>query len=66
MKKIQIINGPNLNLLGRREPGVYGATSFDKCLAESRGRYSYVQVDFDQSYREGAVINILTVWGFEP
>ena len=35
MKKIQIINGPNLNLLGVREPGIYGSSSFEKYLPES-------------------------------
>ena len=65
MKKIQIINGPNLNLLGRREPGVYGAMSFDKYLAELRRRYSDVQIDYYQSNIEGELINCIHVSGFD-
>ena len=65
MKKIQIINGPNLNLLGRREPGVYGARSFDDCLAGLRRRYPGVQIDFFQSNIEGELINRIHEVGFD-
>ena len=65
MKKIQIINGPNLNLLGRREPGVYGARSFDDCLAGLRRRYPGVQIDYFQSNIEGELINRIHEVGFD-
>lgn len=65
MKKIQIINGPNLNLLGRREPGVYGARSFDDCLAGLRRRYPGVQIDYFQSNIEGELINCIHEVGFD-
>lgn len=65
MKKIQIINGSNLNLLGRREPGVYGARSFDDCLAGLRRRYPGVQIDYFQSNIEGELINCIHEVGFD-
>ena len=43
MKKIQIINGPNLNLLGKREPTVYGNASFEDYLSELRARFPSVR-----------------------
>lgn len=57
--KIQIINGPNLNLLGRREPGIYGSSSFEDYLAVLRGKYPGVQIDYYQSNVEGALIDRL-------
>ena len=57
--KIQIINGPNLNLLGRREPGVYGSTSFEDYLKELRGQYPDIQLDYYQSNVEGFLIDRL-------
>ena len=65
MKKIQIINGPNLNLLGRREPGVYGSRSFDDYLAELRAQYPDVQLDYFQSNHEGDLIDCIHACGFE-
>lgn len=65
MKKIQIINGPNLNLLGRREPGVYGAIPFDKYLVELRRRYSDVRIDYYQSNIEGELIDRIHIVGFD-
>ena len=44
--KIQIINGPNLNLLGQREPGIYGSESMENCLKALRSRYPQVQIDY--------------------
>ena len=57
MKKIQIVNGPNLNLLGKREPGIYGSRSFESCLPALRERYPDVQIDYYQSNIEGELIN---------
>lgn len=65
MKKIQIINGPNLNLLGRREPGVYGSRSFEDYLQELRQRYPDVQLDYYQSNHEGDLIDCIHACGFE-
>ena len=65
MKKIQIINGPNLNLLGRREPGVYGARSFDDYLADLRRRYPDVRIEYFQSNVEGELINCIHEVGFD-
>lgn len=65
MKKIQIINGPNLNLLGRREPGVYGSRSFDDYLGELRAKYPDVQLDYFQSNHEGDLIDCIHACGFE-
>lgn len=65
MKKIQIINGPNLNLLGKREPDIYGSESFDSYLIELREKYPDVQIDYYQSNIEGELINKLQEVGFE-
>ena len=62
--KIQIINGPNLNLLGQREPGIYGTSSFDDYLPQLRERYPDVQIDYYQSNVEGELINKLQEVGF--
>ena len=62
--KIQIINGPNLNLLGKREPGVYGSMSFEEYLKELRGHYPDVQLDYYQSNVEGEMINKMQEVGF--
>lgn len=59
MKKLLIINGPNLNLLGRREPSVYGSQDFESYLAELRGRYASFTIDYYQSNVEGEIINRL-------
>lgn len=63
--KIQIINGPNLNLLGKREPGVYGNASFEECLDALRKRYPEVTLDYYQSNVEGFLIDKLHEVGFE-
>ena len=62
--RLLIINGPNLNLLGRREPGVYGSRSFDDYLTELRQRYSDVQIDYFQSNHEGSLIDKIHEVGF--
>ena len=64
MKKILIVNGPNLNLLGRREPGIYGAQSFDDYLPKLQAAYPDVQIDYFQSNHEGALIDKLQEVGF--
>ena len=62
--KIQIINGPNLNLLGQREPGIYGNESFENYLPELRKRFPDVQIDYYQSNVEGELINKMQETGF--
>ena len=62
--KILIINGPNLNLLGQREPGIYGSSSFDDCLSKLRERYPNVEIDYYQSNIEGELIDKLQEAGF--
>lgn len=62
--KIQIINGPNLNLLGVREPGIYGDKSFEAYLQQLRSRYPDVVIDYFQSNVEGELINKLHETGF--
>lgn len=64
MKKIQIINGPNLNMLGVREPGIYGSNSFESYLPELRNKYPDVQIDYYQSNIEGELINKMQEVGF--
>ena len=63
--KILIVNGPNINLLGTREPGIYGSVSFEDYLAELRGRYAGVQIDYYQSNVEGFLIDRIQQAGFE-
>ena len=63
--KIQIINGPNINLLGKREPGIYGARSFEDYLQELRQRYPQVEIEYYQSNVEGEMINKIHEVGFD-
>jgi len=62
--KIQIINGPNLNLLGVREPSIYGNTSIEDYIKELREIYSIVDIDYFQSNVEGELINKIHETGF--
>lgn len=62
--KIQIINGPNLNLLGKREPSIYGHSSFDEYLKLLREKYSDLQIDYFQSNIEGELIDKIHETGF--
>ena len=62
--KIAIINGPNLNLLGKREPDVYGTTSFDDFLKELQKRYPKIEIVYFQSNVEGELINKIHELGF--
>jgi 3-dehydroquinate dehydratase-2 len=64
MKKLIIINGPNLNLLGKREPNIYGSLSFTEFLAEIKGKYKYVAIDYFQSNIEGELIDKIQEVGF--
>jgi len=64
MKKITIINGPNLNLLGKREPGVYGDEGFDSYLEKLKQQHPTVEIDYVQSNIEGELIDAIQKAGF--
>ena len=63
--KIQIINGPNINLLGKREPSIYGAQSFEDYLVELKKCYPDVDFEYFQSNIEGEMINKIHEVGFD-
>ena len=63
--KIAIMNGPNLNLLSRREPGIYGSQSFEEFFKQLQEKYPAVQLSYFQSNVEGELINELHRVGFE-
>jgi 3-dehydroquinate dehydratase, type II len=62
--KFQIINGPNLNLLGKREPEVYGSISFESYLQELKTAYPQHELGYFQSNTEGEIINKIHEVGF--
>ena len=62
--KIQIVNGPNLNLLGVREQGIYGSESFESYLSKLREQYPDVEIEYYQSNVEGELINKIQEVGF--
>lgn len=62
--KISIINGPNLNLLGQREPGIYGSQTFEAFFAELQSKFPEVELDYFQSNIEGELIDQLHKVGF--
>ncbi|MBS3992260.1 MAG: type II 3-dehydroquinate dehydratase [Bacteroidetes bacterium] len=59
-----IINGPNLNLIGKREPEIYGSTTFEDFFIQLRAKYSNLSVDYFQSNIEGELIDKLHEVGF--
>lgn len=63
--KILIINGPNLNLLGVREKGIYGDSSFESYYQTLKARYPQVEFDYFQSNHEGALIDEIHRQGFD-
>ena len=62
--KILIINGPNLNLLGRREPGIYGAQTFEDYLEKLRASYPDDEITYYQSNHEGDIVDAIHMAGF--
>ena len=62
--KIQIINGPNLNLLGKREPETYGSESFESYLEKLKSRFPSTMINYFQSNVEGEIINQIQKVGF--
>lgn len=63
--KIQIINGPNLNLLGKREPGIYGHQGFESYLKQLQERYPDIEISYYQSNHEGGLIDKIHEVGFD-
>tara|TARA_R110002049_G_scaffold206268_3_gene376753 strand:+ start:368 stop:796 length:429 start_codon:yes stop_codon:yes gene_type:complete len=64
MKQLIIINGPNLNLLGKREPEIYGSETFKDYLKTLKSKFPNVNLDYYQSNIEGELINKLQEVGF--
>lgn len=64
MKKICIINGPNLNLTGKREPEVYGSITMEECISHLQESFPEVQIAYFQSNIEGELIDIIQREGF--
>ena len=64
MKKIIIINGPNLNLLGKREPQIYGSETFEDFFETLKSQYSQFKIEYFQSNIEGELIDKLHEVGF--
>lgn len=64
MEKIIIINGPNLNLLGKRQPEIYGAVTFEDYLKTLNASFPHIQIDYYQSNHEGELIDKLHQIGF--
>lgn len=64
MKKLIIINGPNLNLLGTREPEIYGNLTFNAYYEQLKEKYTNVELEYFQSNTEGAIIDKLHEIGF--
>jgi len=62
--KLLIINGPNLNLLGKREPEIYGSQTFDEYFKTLKEKYTNISLDYFQSNSEGAIIDKLHEVGF--
>ena len=63
--KIAIINGPNLNLLGKRETDIYGNMPFEQFLESLKKKYAHIEISYFQSNVEGELINELQRVGFE-
>lgn len=66
MNRILIINGPNLNLLGRRQPEIYGHTTMAEILDGLNAEYPQIQIDYYQSNHEGDIIDRLQEAGYGP
>ncbi len=63
--KIAIINGPNLNLLGKREPEIYGNKNFEQYFKDLQDKFSEIELSYYQSNVEGELINKIQEYGFE-
>ncbi len=63
--KIIIINGPNLNLLGKREPGIYGSLTFETYFDRLKEKYPTIELEYFQSNIEGEIIDKIQETGFD-
>jgi 3-dehydroquinate dehydratase-2 len=63
--RITIVNGPNLNLLGTREPEIYGDETFDEVLTQLKNNYPDIDLDYKQSNVEGELVNYIQDAGFD-
>lgn len=63
--KVEIINGPNINLLGKREPSIYGDVTFEDYLRSLRKKYASIEIGYYQSNVEGEIINRIHEVGFD-
>ena len=63
--RIQIINGPNINLLGKRKPSIYGSVTFEDYLTGLRETYKDIEINYFQSNIEGEMIDCIQQTGFE-
>ena len=63
--KIVIINGPNLNLLGKREPEIYGSTTFESFLVEAKKQFPKIEFEYYFSNIEGELVNTIQKLGFD-
>ncbi len=65
LEKIHIINGPNLNLLGKREPEIYGSVSFEAYFESLKSKYRDITLTHIQTNHEGVIIDLLHQYGFD-
>ena len=65
MNRILVLNGPNLNLLGTREPQIYGYTTMDDVIEDLQSRFSGIEIEYFQSNCEGGIIDKLHAVGFD-
>lgn len=64
-KKVIIINGPNMNLLGKREKEIYGSSSFDDYFLQLKENFTDIEMEYVQSNIEGELVNFIHTYGFE-
>lgn len=65
MRRIGILNGPNLNLIGTREPGIYGSQTFESYYEDLKMAFPHVEFSYYQSNIEGELIDQIQKWGFD-
>lgn len=62
--KLLVLNGPNLNLLGKREPAIYGSTTFEQYFEELKSKFPNIELEYFQSNHEGVLVDKLHEVGF--
>ncbi len=66
MKQVLILNGPNLNLLGRRQPEIYGHKTLEQIIDRVRFDFPRADIHHIQSNFEGELVNAIQEWGYNP